>query len=115
MLVSVVMSKHWDFHKMSIDMSRAFDTIKRAKVLDVLEQAGCNEDELSLVRLLLADTKRKVRVNSANSAEFETSIGSPQGDGLSPVLFNCYLAAALSSVWQHSTRPDALSQALACH
>ena len=28
-LTSVVMSKHWDFYKMGIDMSRAFDTIKR--------------------------------------------------------------------------------------
>ena len=52
MLVSVVMSKHWDFHKKGIDMSRAFDTIKRSKILDVLHQAGCNNDELRLVRLL---------------------------------------------------------------
>ncbi|XP_078682194.1 uncharacterized protein LOC144916745 [Branchiostoma floridae x Branchiostoma belcheri] len=54
MLVSVVMSKHWDFHKMGIDMSRAFDTIKRSKILEVLDQAGCNNDELRLVRLLLS-------------------------------------------------------------
>ncbi|XP_078682189.1 uncharacterized protein LOC144916740 [Branchiostoma floridae x Branchiostoma belcheri] len=39
MLVSVVMSKHWDFHKMGIDMSRAFDTVKRSKILEVLDQA----------------------------------------------------------------------------
>ena len=106
MLVSVVMSKHWDFYKMGIDMSRAFDTIKRRRILDVLELAGCDEDELRLVRLLLADTKLRVRVKSAHSAVFETSIGSPQGDGLSPVLFTCYLAAALSSVRGHSTRPN---------
>ncbi len=106
MLVSVVMSKYWDFHKMGIDMSRAFDTIKRSKTLDVLHQAGCNDDELRLVRLLLADTRLKVRVKMAHSAEFETTIGSPQGDGLSPVLFTCYLAAALSSVRESSTRPN---------
>ena len=106
MLVSVVMSKHWDFHKMGIDMSRAFDTIKRLKILDVLKLAGCNEDDLRLVRLLLADTKLTVRVKSVHSAVFETSIGSPQGDGLSPVLFTCYLAAALSSVRENSTRPN---------
>ena len=87
-------------------MSRAFDTIKRSKTLDALHQAGCNNDELRLVRLLLADTRLKVRVNTAHSAEFETTIGSPQGDGLSPVLFTCYLAAALSSVRESSTRPN---------
>ena len=106
MLVSVVMSKHWDFYKMGIDMSRAFDTIKRPKILEVLHQAGCNEDELRLVRILLAGTELKVRVKSTYSAEFETTIGSPQGDSLSPVLFTCYLAAALSSVRRCSTRPN---------
>ncbi|KAG7517035.1 hypothetical protein JOB18_047739 [Solea senegalensis] len=45
-LISVVMIKHWDFYKMGIDMSRAFDTIKRSKILEVLDQAGCNDDKL---------------------------------------------------------------------
>ena len=106
MLVSVVMTKKWDFHKMGIDMSKAFDTIKRKRILDVLHEAGCNEDELRLVRSLLASTRLKVRVNSELSAEFETTIGSPQGDSLSPVLFTCYLAAALRSVRNRSTRPN---------
>lgn len=106
MLVSITMSKHWDFHKMGIDMSRAFDTIRRSTVLEVLQQANCNEDELRLVRLLLTNTKLKVRVKQEYSAEFETSIGSPQGDSLSPVLFTCYLAAALSTVRERSTRPN---------
>ena len=52
MLISVVMTRHWDFHKMGIDMSRAFDTINREKILDVLSSAGCNADDLRLVRIL---------------------------------------------------------------
>ena len=59
-----------------------------------------------LDKLLLADTRLKVRVKTAHSAEFETTIGSPQGDGLSPVLFTCHLAAALSSVRESSTRSN---------
>ena len=54
----------------------------------------------------MAGTKLKVRVKSTYSAEFETTIGSPQGDSLSPVLFTCYLAAAISSVRRSSTRPN---------
>ncbi|XP_078576824.1 uncharacterized protein LOC144862312 [Branchiostoma floridae x Branchiostoma japonicum] len=91
---------------MGIDMSRAFDTIKRSKILEVLKQAGCNDDELRLVRLLLSDAKLKVRVKSTHSADFETTIGSPQGDSLSPVLFTCYLAAALETVRKSSARPN---------
>ena len=37
MLVCVVMTKRWDFHKMGIDMSRASDTVKLGKIVDVLE------------------------------------------------------------------------------
>ena len=106
MLTSVVMTRKWDFHKMGIDMSRAFDTIKRKRILDVLLQAGCNDDELRLVRALLAGTKLRVRVKNELSDSFETTIGSPQGDSLSPVLFTCYLAAALSSVRESSNRPN---------
>ena len=91
---------------MGIDMSRAFDTIKWAKIFDVFHQVDCNNDELHLVRLLLAGTKLKVRIKPTHSAEFKTSTGSPQGDGLSPMLFTCYLTAALSSVHESSTRPN---------
>ena len=35
MFTSVVMSKHLDFFKIAIDISQAFDTIKRSKILDV--------------------------------------------------------------------------------
>ena len=85
-------------------MSRAFDTIKRSKTPGVRHQAGCNSVGLRLVRLLMDDTRLKVRVKTAHSAESETTIGSRQGDGLSPVLFTCYLAAALLSVRESSTR-----------
>jgi hypothetical protein len=106
MLVSVVMTKKWEFNKMGIDMSKAFDTIKRQKILDTLSEATCDEDEIRLVRTLLAETTLKIRVNSETSDVFDTSIGSPQGDSLSPTLFTCYLAGALKSLRATSTRPN---------
>ena len=62
-LVSVVMSRHCDSHKIGIYMSRAFETIQRHIILEVL--ACCSDDDLRLVRLLLADTHLMVRVRSA--------------------------------------------------
>ena len=106
MLVAVVMTKRWHCHKMGVDMSKAFDTIKRKQVLDALLQVGCKEDDLRLVRSLLAITRLRVRVNSTMSADFETTIGPLEGDSLSPVLFTCCLAAALRAVREHSTRPN---------
>ena len=98
-------SNVWDFYKMGIDMSHAFDTIQRHRILEVLHLAGCNDDDLQLMRLL-AGTHLMVRVRSAQSALFETTLGSPQCDNLSLVLFTCYLAAALVAVRQKTTRPN---------
>ena len=90
---------------MGIDMSRAFDNINREKILDVLTLAGCETDDL-LVLILSARANITVCVKSSWSAWFETTIGFPQGDSLSPVLFTCYLAAALRCVRQCAGRPD---------
>ena len=98
MLIAVVQCRQWKFYKMGIDMSLALDTIKRAKILKILAIAGCNEDELCLTQALLANTQLTVRVKNTHSASFETTIGSPQGDSLSPVLFTCYLEVALCEV-----------------
>ena len=83
--------KRWGYHKIGIDMSKAFDTIKRKQVglLDaLLQEAGCDEDDLRLKQSLLVDTRRLqvpawslqptlvvgslVPVNSTMSADFET-------------------------------------------
>ena len=84
MLTFVPMSKHWDFFKIIINRSRFFGTIKRSKILNVLHRAGWNEDEIWLVRLLLADIKGRVHLKTVYSAWFRT-IGT-QRDSLPPTL-----------------------------
>ncbi|OQR83644.1 hypothetical protein ACHHYP_14464 [Achlya hypogyna] len=69
---------------LGIDVSRAFDTIDRAKLLAVLAD-DINDDELRLVQLLLTDTTLVVRHNSRKGFRFKTNIGTPQGDSLSPL------------------------------
>ena len=95
MLTSVVMEKNWSFHKMGIDMSSAFDTIQRSTIISLLKDAGCADDDIRLVRFLLSNTVIKIRVNSACSAEFTSTLGSFQGDSLSGCLFTLVLAGAL--------------------
>ena len=53
---------------------------------------------MKLVRLLLANTKVKVRVNNAVSAEFISTNGAFQGDSLFGTLFTMSLAGALYHV-----------------
>ena len=84
-------------HMLGTDLSRAFDTISRAKLVSIL-QPLVPSDCLRLVKLLLADTTAKVRVGKATSEAFSLDIGSPQGDGLSPFLFVVYLERCLKDV-----------------
>ena len=95
MMLAVVMRKEFEYYKLDIDMSSAFDTIKRDVVLNVLADAGCTDDELRLVRLLISNTQLKVDVNGTLSLVFESIIGAFQGDCLSGDLFTIILAAAL--------------------
>ncbi|XP_065193065.1 uncharacterized protein LOC135824262 [Sycon ciliatum] len=94
------------YHMLGIDMSRAFDTINRQRLLEVMDGV-VGPDERKLLRLLLERTTLVVRVGQATSESFSNTVGTPQGDGLSPVLFTCYLEAALRDVLSHlPPRPE---------
>ena len=82
------------FHVLGIDMSRAFDTIRRDKLLTVLE-TFVNGSELRIIQMLLADTTLEPRLKRGQGATFATTIGTPKRDSMSPVLFVIYLEAAL--------------------
>ena len=96
MLISVVLRKHCEFFKMGIDMTSAFDTVKRSTILRLLEDAGCSQDDVRLVRLLLANTTVRVRVNGVKSTVFISTKGAFQGDSLSGNLFTLTLAGSLN-------------------
>ena len=81
-----------------IDMSAAFDTINRIKLLHILSDI-VNEDDLRIIRFLLSNTVINMKINGATQQHsFTANTGTPQGDGLSPVLFIVYLENALRDV-----------------
>ena len=93
MRISTVLRKNWSYHRMSIDMTSAFDTIET--ILSVLSDAQCTDDEIRMVCLLLSNTKLKINVNGTLSTEFQSTSGAFQGDALSGNLFTLVEAAAL--------------------
>ena len=44
-----------------------------------------------MVRLLLSNTTLEIKISGIETEEFVSNIGSPQGDGISGILFNIYL------------------------
>ena len=96
-IVAKAYKYQWTINILGIDLSKAFDTIDRSKLLTVLE-SFLDEDEIKLITLLLTDTQNRIRIDSDLSDMFKATIGTPQGDGLSPILFIIYLEAALKDL-----------------
>ena len=84
-----------------LDMSKAFDTVKRNMLMKQLKEI-LDEDELHIMKVLLTDVRLKVRIGKELGKEIVTNIGVPQGDCLSPILFTLYLANALSQMKERS-------------
>ena len=87
----------------SIDLSSAFDTINRKKLIEILSTI-IPESELKIIELLLTNTNLAIRYNKNTCKSFTTNIGCPQGDALSPVLFTVYLEACMKEI--RATYPE---------
>ena len=105
-LSSVVEKKHWNFTKMSTDMTAAFDNIIRNTIINLLYDCGCTEDEVQMVKMLLSETKLRVKIRKSLSEPFLVTLGSFQGDSLSAKLFSLYLAGALNQLRAISGAPN---------
>lgn len=74
-----------------VDFKKAYDSIDREVLLNILNEFGVDLKLLALIRATLTDTKSKVKFLGCLSDSFEVKTGVRQGDGLSPMLFNCVL------------------------
>ena len=80
-----------------VDLSSAFDTIDRHKLINLLENV-IEHDELQMIKVLLNKTSLTIKMKGVTATPFETNVGSPQGDGLSGDLFTVYFEHALRAL-----------------
>ena len=78
-----------------LDMSKAFDTVSRKKLLNDLKNL-LNQDEYHMLSILILDVKLRVKVGDHEGEEIITEVGIAQGDCLSAILFIFYLAITLN-------------------
>jgi len=64
-----------------------------------------DEDCWRLIQVLLEKTTLQARIKNALSQPFNSTIGAPQGDSLSPVLFTIYLELAMREIRNAVPRP----------
>ena len=81
-----------------VDMSKAFDTVDRIKLLAILREIGTRESEVNIITVLLSNNTFIIKMGRKFGEKFVVNIGVPQGDSLSPKLFRSYLNDALETL-----------------
>ena len=88
-----ITSKNETVYLLLLDMTKAFDSIKRSILINELQKV-INNDELHLIKMLL-DVKIAVKCGNKIGDFFNTDTGVPQGDCSSANEFTFYLAKSL--------------------
>ena len=97
MIVSKALKYNTKFHILGLDMSKAFDTVNRSKLLEVLS-SFLDSDSIILIRMLMENTTNRIRLENTLGENIRVTHEVPQGDSLSPVLFTIYLKAVLQDL-----------------
>ena len=90
-----ITSCDYNLYMKLLDMSKAFDTVSRMKLLNDLKYL-LEPDEYHMLSILILDVRLKVRVGDQEGEEIITEVGIAQGDCLSAILFILYLAITLN-------------------
>ena len=77
-----------------VDFKKAFDTVKRHILWEILEKNGIKGKLLNILRDMYRDVRYCVRAGQGYSDSFESFLGLKQGCKISPILF-AYLINSL--------------------
>ena len=88
-----ITAKNETVHLTLLDMSKAFDSIKRKVIIEYLQNT-IEADELFIMKKML-EVSLAVKCGDTISETFNTDTGAPQGDCASANIFTYYLAKSL--------------------
>ena len=86
-----------------IDLKKAYDSVPRGCLWQVLGRAGVPEKLINIIRSFHDPMSASVQFNNILSDPFSIGNGLRQGCSMAPVLFNIFMWAVMTQ-WQHRVR-----------
>jgi hypothetical protein len=87
-----ILEKKWEYseavHQLFIDFKKAYDSVRREVLYNILIEFGIPMKLVRLVKMCLNETYSRVQVGKHLSDTFPIKNGLKQGDALLPLLFN---------------------------
>ncbi|KAJ4449329.1 hypothetical protein ANN_00727 [Periplaneta americana] len=98
----LILEKKWEYkgtvHQLFIDFKKAYDSVKREVLYNILIEFGILKKLVRLIKMCLSETYSRVHIGQFLSDAFPIHCGLKQGDALSPLLFNFALEYAIRKV-----------------
>jgi sorting nexin-29 len=100
-----ILEKKWEYngmvHQSFIDFKKAYDSIKREVLHNILLEFGIPKKLVRLIKMSLNYSYSKVHTGKLLSDKFPIQNGLKQGDDLSPLLFNFTLEYTIRKVQEN--------------
>ena len=97
--------QHRELYMIFVDLTKAFDTVHRLLLWEILQRFGCPPKFLAVLRDLHDGATARVLGNGAKSDAFDVCSGVRQGCVVAPVIFNLFVAA-VTTVAKHNMLSD---------
>ncbi|KAF8689725.1 hypothetical protein AX14_003194 [Amanita brunnescens Koide BX004] len=110
----------WHTSVCAIDVAQFFPSLSHNVMTRILERLGFSHTIVTLIKSYFSERVTSYKWDSATSHKYDFSLGTPQGDCLSPILSALYISTAIRKVFPEtmppaSTRPTSTSSGFICY